>query len=108
MSAVVFFGVEGLLIWFTLKFKARRGRVAAQIRGNTRLEVGWTIGAAVILVVLAVITFLMLPGIREPANSDARGLRADNGILYAGGPVERLPPNGRSLQVCVNGQQYIW
>ena len=30
------------------------------------------------------------------------------GILYAGGPVERLPPNGRSLNVCVNGQQYVW
>ena len=32
-------------------FRARKGAVAAQIRGNTRLEIGWTVGAAVILVV---------------------------------------------------------
>ena len=37
-----------------------RARVAAQIRGNTRLEVGWTVGAALILVVLAVVTFAKL------------------------------------------------
>jgi cytochrome c oxidase subunit II len=108
LALIVFAGVEGALIYSMFKFRARKGAVAAQIRGNTRLEIGWTIGAAVILVVLAVVTFLMLPGIRDPENSDASGLRADNGILYAGGPVERLPPNGRSLNVCVNGQQYIW
>jgi len=108
VAAVIFIGVEGALFYSLVKFRARKGAVAAQIRGNTRLEVGWTIGAAVILVVLAVVTFLMLPGIRDPENSDASGLRANNGILYAGGPVERLPPNGRALKVCVNGQQYIW
>ena len=42
----------------------RKGAVAAQIRGNTRLEIGWTVGAAVILVVLAVVTFIKLPDIR--------------------------------------------
>ena len=50
-----------------VKFKARRGRVAAQIHGNTRLEIGWTIGAAVILVFITAVTFIKLPGIKDPA-----------------------------------------
>jgi cytochrome c oxidase subunit 2 len=52
----------------------------------------------------------MLPGIRRPENSSANGYRASAGpgILYASGPQKRLPPNGKALEVCVNGQQYIW
>jgi cytochrome c oxidase subunit II len=108
LAVIIWAGVTGALLYSMVKFRARKGAVAAQIRGNTRLEVGWTIGAALILVVLSVVTFIMLPGIRDPENSDADGFRASDGILYAAGPVERLPPDGRALQVCVNGQQYIW
>jgi len=109
LAIIIWVGVTGSLIYSMVKFRARKGAVAAQIRGNTRLEVGWTVGAAVILVFLAVITFALLPGIRDPENSDANGYRAANGaIQYAAGPIERLPPNGRSLKVCVNGQQYSW
>jgi cytochrome c oxidase subunit 2 len=108
LAAIIWVGVTGALLYSMVKFRARKGAVAAQIRGNTRLEVAWTLGAALILVVLASVTFALLPGIRDPDNSDADGFRASNGVLYAAGPVERLPPNGRALEVCVNGQQYIW
>jgi cytochrome c oxidase subunit 2 len=108
LALIVFLGVEGALVYSLFKFRARKGAVAAQIRGNTRLEVGWTVGAAVILVFLSVATFVMLPGIRDPENSDANGFRASSGILYASGPQNRLPPNGKSLTICVNGQQYVW
>ena len=109
LATIIFVGVEGALIYSMVKFRTRKGTVAAQIRGNTRLEVGWTVGAALILVVLAGVTFALLPGIRTPDNSDAGGLRASNGgILYAAGPAKRLPPNGKALNICVNGQQYIW
>jgi cytochrome c oxidase subunit II len=92
-----------------VKFRARKGLVPAQIRGNTRLEVGWTVGAALILVVLAAFTFVKLGDIRNPPNSGANGLQlADSGALFAAGPSRRLPPNGKALNVCVNGQQYIW
>ena len=47
--------------------------MAAQIRGNTRLEVGWTVGAAVILLVLAVLTFAKLSSIQDPVNSGPEG-----------------------------------
>ena len=70
---MVFVGVEGALLYSLVKFRARKDAVPAQIRGNTSLEVGWTLGAAVVLVVLAVVTFAMLGGIRTPPNSDADG-----------------------------------
>jgi cytochrome c oxidase subunit 2 len=109
VAVVIFIGVEGALIYSLVKFRARKGAVAAQIRGNTRLEVGWTVGAALILVVLAAITFFKLSDIRNPPNSGPNGLQiADAGALYASGPTKKFPPNGKALNVCVNGQQYIW
>jgi cytochrome c oxidase subunit 2 len=107
VAAAVFFGVEGALLYSVWKFKARKGAVAAQIRGNTRLEIGWTVGAAVVLVFLAVFTFALLDDIRNPPNSDANGFNASNGIMVADA-TRRLPPNGKSLNMEVNGQQYIW
>ncbi|MEA2381826.1 MAG: cytochrome c oxidase subunit [Solirubrobacteraceae bacterium] len=108
VAIIVFLGVEGALFYSLFKFRARRGTVAAQIRGNTRLEIGWTVGAAVILVVLAVVTFIELPGIRTPPNSGPNGLQLADRVLVAAGPTKQLPPNGKSLNICVNGQQYIW
>jgi cytochrome c oxidase subunit II len=108
VALVVFIGVEGMIFYSLFKFRARKGAVAAQIRGNTRLEVGWTVGAALILVVLAVFTFAKLGDIRNPPNSGPEGLQLADGVLVAAGPGKRLPPNGKSLNICVNGQQYIW
>ncbi|MEA2324177.1 MAG: cytochrome c oxidase subunit [Thermoleophilaceae bacterium] len=108
VAVVVFLGVEGALVYSLVKFRARRGAVAAQIRGNTRLEIGWTVGAAVILVVLAVLTFIFLPDIRTPPNSGPNGLQLADRVLVAAGPTKTLPPNGKALNICVNGQQYMW
>jgi cytochrome c oxidase subunit 2 len=101
VAIVVFVGVEGVLLYSVFKFKARKGAIPAQIRGNTRLEIGWTVGAAVILVVLATLTFIKLDAIRNPPDTSRTGLQlADTS--------RRLPPSGKSLNICVNGQQYIW
>ncbi|MEA2269826.1 MAG: cytochrome c oxidase subunit [Solirubrobacteraceae bacterium] len=108
VAVVVFLGVEGALVYSLVKFRARRGAVAAQIRGNTRLEIGWTVGAAVILVVLAILTFVFLPDIRTPPNSGPNGLQLADRVLVAAGPTKTLPPNGKALNICVNGQQYMW
>ena len=113
IAAVIFFGVEGALFYSLFKFKARKGAVAAQIRGNTRLEIAWTVGAALIVVVLAVATFITLPSIRNPDNSGEGSLDLASsgvapGVLVASGPTKKLPPNGKSLNIKVNGQQYLW
>jgi len=109
VATVIFIGVEGALVYSLVKFRARKNAVAAQIRGNTRLEIGWTIGAAVVLVVLAVVTFAMLGGIRTPPNSDADGFATpvvQN--VSSASAFQPRPPNGRSLNIKVNGQRYVW
>ena len=67
IAAVVFVVVEGALVYSVYRFRAKKGAVAAQIHGNTRLEIGWTVGAALILVVLTVITFVKLPDDPQPS-----------------------------------------
>jgi len=108
IALVIFIAVEGGLAYALLRFRARKGAVAAQIRGNTRLEVGWTVAAAVILLVLAVITFAKLSSIQDPPNSGPDGAQlASGGPLYASAE-RRLPPNGKSLNITVIGRQYLW
>ena len=74
LGILIFLLVEGILIYSLVKFRWRRdGEPPAQIRGNTRLEIGWTLGAASILVVLTVVTFIFLRGIKNPAGSKPGG-----------------------------------
>jgi cytochrome c oxidase subunit 2 len=109
IAIVVFVGVEGVLFYCLFKYRAKRGRVAAQIHGNTRLEIGWTVGAAVILVFLTVATFVMLPGIKNPAASDID----ENGNPVAANAAfastdQEAPPGGVSMNIKVDGMQYAW
>ena len=127
LSVVVFVAVEGALIYSLFKFRARRGAVPAQIRGNTRLEIGFTVASALVLVVLATVTFAQLSEIRNAPESGPNGLRlaagtdvnaeiagesragnsaTDNSIQQGQG--DAAPDSGRSLLVKVNGQQYLW
>jgi cytochrome c oxidase subunit 2 len=109
VAAVVFVGVEGVLLYSLVRFRARKDAVPAQIRGNTRLEVGWTLGAAVILVVLSVVTFVMLDDIRNPPNSDASGFPSDRvENVQNASAFQPRTPNGRALNIQVNGQRYVW
>jgi cytochrome c oxidase subunit 2 len=124
LGVLIFLLVEGILIYSLLKFRWRRGgEPPAQIRGNTRLEVGWTIGAASILVVLTVVTFIFLGPIKNPAGSTAGGYVAelqDSGggktddapagkLQFAALNQSRPPgPPGSHLNIRVNGQQFLW
>ena len=109
LGLIVFVGVEGVLFYCLFKYRARKGRVAAQIHGNTRLEIGWTVGAAVILVFLTVATFVMLPGIKNPAASsiDANGNPVAANAAFAATDQE-APPEGASMNIKVDGMQYAW
>jgi cytochrome c oxidase subunit 2 len=108
IAAVIFVIVEGTLLYALVRFRARKRLVAAQIHGNTRLEVGWTIGAAVILIALAVVTFAELDSIREPEASGPLGLTAAQVPAPVSGDAIH-PPVGRPfLTIQVNGQQFLW
>jgi cytochrome c oxidase subunit II len=109
IALVIFVLVEGALLYALIKFRARKGVVAAQIRGNTRLEISWTVAATVILTGLAVLTFAKLSSIENPPNSGPAGdsLAEQNGLLYAS-TERKLPPDGKALNIEVIGRQYIW
>jgi cytochrome c oxidase subunit II len=111
LASIVFIGVAGALVWAMFKFRARPGMVAAQIHGNTRLEVGWTVGAFVILVFITIFTFITLPGIKNPAASDidknGNPVSASN-VLYASTDQPAPPKGSASLNLRVDGQQYVW
>ena len=102
VAAIVFVLVEGALVYAVFRFRAKKHPVAHQIHGNTRLEIGWTGGAAVILLILAVVTFIKLPSIVNPPNSDADGFQLSASV------TQPDPPNGQRLDVCIQGRQYIW
>jgi cytochrome c oxidase subunit 2 len=110
LGLLIFLLVEGVLLYCLIKFRHKRGGPEpAQIRGNTPLEIGWTVGAAVLLVVLAVVTFIYLPGIRNPAGPSTNGLNVAAGTQFAS--IDQKPPPGNpktSVTVRVNGQQYLW
>jgi cytochrome c oxidase subunit 2 len=110
VALVIFVLVEGGLLYALIRFRARKGAVPAQIRGNTRLEMSWTVGAAVILLALAILTFAKLSSIQDPSNSGPEGDKlasSSGGLLYASAE-RKLPPNGKSLNIEVIGRQYIW
>jgi cytochrome c oxidase subunit II len=108
IAVFIFLLVEGVLIYSLVKFRRRRrDEEPAQIRGNTPLEVGWTLGAAAILVVLTVVTFIYLPGIKNPRESKAGGL-AQERVQFASLNQPKPPGDRPFLTINVNGQQYLW
>jgi cytochrome c oxidase subunit II len=108
IAIVIFLIVEGTLIWSLVRYRHRRSSPeGAQIRGNTPLEVGWTLAAALILVVLTVVTFVYLDDIENPPESGPQGLQASQTRFAS--VDQPAPPSGRPyLRIKVNGQQYLW
>ena len=109
IALIIFVLVEGGLIYALIRFRAKKGAVPAQIHGNTRLEIGWTVAAAVILVALAILTFTKLSSIENPPNSGPNGSSLSANIEDDYASIDKkLPPNGKSLEIQVIGRQYIW
>jgi cytochrome c oxidase subunit II len=70
-ALVVFVVVQGLVVYAVLKYRRRPGavegpdEVPAQVHGNTRLEIGWTILPALILAVVAIFTVPVIFDLEE-------------------------------------------
>jgi cytochrome c oxidase subunit 2 len=84
IAGVVFLLVEGGIVYLALKYRHRKGRdrVPAQVHGNSRLEIGWTIAPAVVLAIVVV-----------PAIS----------LIWK---LDRVPPD--AMQIKVQGYQWWW
>jgi cytochrome c oxidase subunit II len=89
ITGVIFVLVEGALILFVIKYRrGRRARTAdgAQVHGNTRLEVGWTVVPVLIVATIVGYVFANLPDITNVPKASA----AD------------------TLDVTVEGHQFYW
>ena len=101
IGVVIFLIVEGALFWSLFRYRHKRGDPEpVQIHGNAPLEIGWTVAAATIVVVISVITFIYLGDIKNPAPSGPTQVAA----------LDQPEPEGpgKPLKVTVNGQQYLW
>ncbi len=85
IAVVIFFLVQGVIIYVIVKFRARSDEDApVQVHGNAKLEIAWTIAPALILAVAGVFTVVTVFDINTKA---------------AGAEV---------LQVKVTGHQWWW
>ena len=88
VGAFVFAVVAVTLTIFMIRYRSNgRGREVEgpQIRGNSRLEIGWTLGAVLIVTGIISFVFYKLPGIVDPAEA-----------------------SGNELRVRVEGRQFYW
>ena len=98
--------VWGLLFYSLVRFRARRGRVATAVRGNTPLELGWSIGAVGLVAAIAVVMLVMLDGIKNPLKT---GFPARADPFAENAALNQPPPPGdRALDIKVGAQQYFW
>jgi cytochrome c oxidase subunit II len=73
IAVVVFIVVEGGIVWMTIRYRHRkdRERMPAQIHGNTRLEIAWTIAPALILAGVMVPTVAVIWDLARKPPADA-------------------------------------
>jgi cytochrome c oxidase subunit 2 len=89
ITGVIFVLVEGALILFVIKYRrGRRARTAdgAQVYGNTRLEVIWTVVPVMIVAVIVGYVFSTLPDVTDVPKASA----------------------ANTVDVRIEGHQYYW
>jgi cytochrome c oxidase subunit 2 len=89
VGVAIFLIVTVPLVVFMIRYRSAgrdRSVEGPQVRGNTNLEIGWTVGAVLVLVVIAGYVFYKLPGIQT---------------LQTAGAAEEL-------RVQVEGRQFYW
>jgi len=106
LGLIVIGSVWAALFYALFRFRARRGRVATQISGNTALELGWTAAASAIVIGITIVTYVFLDDIRDPAPSGPASV-AEARTQYAA-TNQPPPPGGKGIEVQVSGQQYLW
>jgi cytochrome c oxidase subunit 2 len=68
-AAVVFFAIEGLIIYAALRYRKRSDELPPQFHGSTVLEFVWTGVPIVIVLVLFVYSFIVLRDVEHPSDS---------------------------------------
>jgi len=89
----VFIVVESLLVFSVVRFSRKREGEPAQIEGNTRFEIAWTVAPAIVLAVIFFLSLQTLTSISYAPN-------------YSGGAANS--PAGNALRVRAIGHQWWW
>jgi cytochrome c oxidase subunit II len=100
MAAIVFVGVAATLIFSLARYRQRRSPLPVRIRGNTRLEIGWTVAAALVIVFLSAFSFTKLGAIEHPDRTEASSAAAAEAGVGDGGQD--------ALHIDVVGRQFVW
>jgi cytochrome c oxidase subunit II len=87
ITGIVFIGVQGVLVWFLIKYRHRPGRKATFLHGHHKAEVVWTAAPALILIFLGVVSIRIWGELRMQAPD---------------------PANGPITEVAVEAQQFAW
>lgn len=74
ITGFFFFLVQGCLLWFVLKYRARPGKKASYLHGNTLLEIIWTVIPALILLGVTIASQKTWKEIRHPGPELASAL----------------------------------
>ena len=116
IAAVVFVAVEGLALVFTIRYRHREGAPEpVQIHGSTKLEVGWTLIPALILLGIAIPTiatiFKLAKTPDNPLNVTVTARQfwweyeyTDLGVVTAN---ELHMPVGRELEITLHSEDVI-
>ena len=73
-ALIIFIGVEAALLWIVVKYRRSRqpaGYVPPQTHGNTPLEIVWTIAPLVVVLAIALYSFVELQRDFQPVNNAA-------------------------------------
>lgn len=90
ITMITFIGVEGVLLWFCLKYKKNPNRKATYVHGSHVLEVWWTLIPTLILVAI--------------------GIASNRAWGWAKNPTSSLYPKADDFQttIRVTAQQFQW
>ena len=100
LAGLVFAGVTCALGFALWRYRERRNPVAAQIHGNTRLEIGWTLAATGLIVFIAAFSLSKLGAIENADTAAATPAAVAAGIV--------APGDDQALHIEVVGRQYVW
>ncbi|MHB8578009.1 MAG: cytochrome c oxidase subunit II, partial [Dehalococcoidia bacterium] len=73
IAVVVFFLVEGLLVYCLIRFRHKPGTdvLPKQVHGNTRLEIGWTIAPTLLLAIISIPTVATIYNLAPKNTADS-------------------------------------
>ena len=84
VTVTIFVLVGGWLLYSALRFRVRPGDPdiePPQVRGSTRLEIGWTLAPVLVLAALAGYTIDNIPAVKDAPVGRDRGQRAGAAVL---------------------------